>query len=174
MPTEEQCSQAVQALYRVRAVEKPPGPDGRREVWHRATKGSELLSTVDATGRLEEQELTLFREVFYWRRGGGMKTGKVVADNDVTSRGNILWDGSPAPVRLNRCSKALGSYRGDDAYLIHMRDAVAATLAGIEWDERRVVTDPVQPGDSQEIVLPPQHGPLEKLLRGLKKWARRG
>jgi hypothetical protein len=173
MPTEEQCTEAVHALYRVRAVEKPPGPDGRKEVWHRASKGSELLSTVDGAGQLEEQELTLFNEVFYWRRGAGLKTGKLVGDADVTSRGNILWDSSPAPVRLNRATRALGTYKGEDKYLIHLRDAVAATLAGIEWDERRVVTDPNRPGDSQEVVLPPQQGPIKKLLGRLKKLGKR-
>ncbi|MBK7858901.1 MAG: hypothetical protein IPJ65_09840 [Archangiaceae bacterium] len=169
MPTEEQCRDAVQALYRVRAVEKPPGLDGHREIWHRATRGAELLSTVDPSGRLDDQELTLFKEVFYWRRGGGMKTGKLVGDSDVSSRGNTLWDAAPAPVRLNRAGKALSSYLGDDAYLLHFRDAIAATLAGLEWDEKRVVTHPIMPGDSQELAAPPQDGPLKKLLRALLK-----
>lgn len=173
MPTDEQCRDAVRALYRVRAVEKPPGPDGRKEVWHSATKGSELFSTVDAAGRLEDQELTLFKEVFYWRRGVGAKTGKVVGHVDVTSKGNILWDAAPAPVRLNRASKALAEYDGNDLYLLHMRDVIAATLAGIEWDEKRIVTDPYSPGDSQEIELPPQDGPWKKLVRALKKKPRK-
>jgi hypothetical protein len=172
MPTPEQCCDAIQALYRVRAVEKPPGPDGRREVWHHAP-ASELLSTVDPTGRLEDQELTLFREVFYWQRGIGLKTGKLVGDSDVTSKGNILWDASPAPVRLNRASVALAQYRGEDQYLLHIRDAVAAVLAGIEWDEKRVVTDPQRPGDSQEIILPPPPSGWQKILKALQRWVGR-
>src|SRR5581483_4275062 len=126
MPTEEQCRDAVQALYRVRAVEKPPGADGKREIWHRASKGSELLSTVDASGRLEDQEFTLFKEVLHWRRGRGIVTGKVIGDQDVTSRDNVMWDDQPSPVRLSRSKKALGSYKGNDAYLIHLRDAIDA------------------------------------------------
>jgi len=165
MPTEEECLKAVQALYRVRAVEKPPGPDGRKEVWHQGNKGAELLSTVDAEGRLEEQDLTLFKEVFYWSRGSaGMKTGKLVGSADVSSRGSIMWDPAPAPVRLERCRKALDGYSGKDEYLRHLRDAVNAALAGLDWDDQRVVTRPVQPGDSQTLQLPPQTGPFKKLI----------
>ena len=171
MPTDEQCTEAVAALYRVRAVEKPPGSDGRKEVWHRASKGAELLSTVDGAGRLEEQELTLFKEVYFWRRGVGMKTGRLVGNEDVSSRGNIMWDPSPAPVRLNRCRIAFQGYTGSDAYLLHIRDAVAATLAGIEWNEERMITTPARPGDSQATELAAPMGPLRKLLGWLKQWA---
>jgi hypothetical protein len=173
MPTEEQCRDAVQALYRVRGVEKPPAVDGRREIWHRTSKGAELLSTVDPTGRLEDQELTLFKEVFFWQRGLGMKTGKLVGDAEVSSRGNTLWDHHPAPVRLTRAIKALRSYSGDDAYLIHLRDAISATLAGIAWDEQRIVTDAVMPGDSQAHPLPPPSGAVRRLLAALKHLLRR-
>ena len=173
MPTDSECSEAVQALYRVRAVEKPAGPDGRKEVWHQATKGAELLSTVDAAGRLEEQELTLFKEVYYWQRGAPLKTGKLVGNEDVTSKGNILWDKAPAPVRLQRCRHAFQTYQGDDQYLLHIRDAVAATLAGIEWNDARVVTTPARPGDSQAHPLPPRDGAVKKLVRAIKKWGKR-
>lgn len=167
MPTEDQCREAVQALYRVRAVEKPPGPDGRREVWHHGSKGSELLSTVDINGRLEDQEFRLFKEVLRWQRGVVMKTGKVIRDDDVSSRDNVMWDDQPSPVRLTRSKKALGSYSGNDAYLIHLRDAIDAVLAGMDWDEMRVITGPYTPGDSQEIPLPRPSG-AQRLLAKLK------
>jgi hypothetical protein len=154
MPNEQQCREAVQALYRVHAVEKPPGVDGTREVWHRASKGSELLSTVDASGRLEDQELVLFKEVLRWQRGRGTKTGKLISDRDVSSHANVAWDDLPSPVRLNRATKALASYTGNDAYLVHLRDAIAAALAGLEWDDQRVVTGVYIPGDSQEHTIP--------------------
>ena len=154
MPTEEQCTEAVQALYRVRAVEKPAEADGRREVWHQGSKGCELLSTVDLNGRVEEQELTLFREIIYWRQGSGLKTGKLVGNEDVSTRANIFWDEAPAPVRLERCRRAFEGYAGKDPYLMHIRDAVQATLAGLEWDEQRIITAPSRPGDSQENPIP--------------------
>ncbi len=154
MPNEQQCREAIQALYRVHAVEKPPGVDGTREVWHRASKGAELLSTVEASGRLEDQELVLFKEVLRWQRGRGMKTGKLINDLDVTSQANVLWDELPSPVRLHRAKKALASYGGDDAYLVHLRDAVAAALAGLDWDDQRLVTGVYIPGDSQEHTIP--------------------
>ncbi len=164
MPTEEQCLKAVHALYRVRAVEKPPGPDGRREVWHQGNKGGELLSTVDARGRLEEQELVLFKEVFFWSRGAGLKTGKLVGADDVSSRGSIMWDSAPAGARLERCRNAFDGYRGDDAYLLHLRDAVVAALAGIEWRDDRVVTRPAQ---ARHEPARPQTGKLKKLITKL-------
>jgi hypothetical protein len=102
MPTEEQCRDAVQALYRIRAVEKPPGPDGRREIWHQGSKGAELLSTVDAAGRVEAQEFTLFREAIAWNRGEGLRTGKFINDADVSSHSNVMWDEAASPVRLSR------------------------------------------------------------------------
>ncbi|MBL8951159.1 MAG: hypothetical protein JNK82_10310 [Myxococcaceae bacterium] len=167
MPTEEQCLSAVQALYRVRAVEKPAGPDGRREVWHQGSRGAELLSTVDATGRLEEQELVLFNEVIYWWLGGGLKTGKSLRREDVSSRGNTLWDAEPAPERLERCHKALAGYTGDDRYLQHLRGVVSGALAGVEWNDSHVVTRPAQPGESQDNPMPPREGPVKKLLSKL-------
>jgi hypothetical protein len=33
-PSPEKLKAAVQALYRVRAVEGPPGDNGQRSVWH--------------------------------------------------------------------------------------------------------------------------------------------
>src|SRR5438132_3198902 len=153
MPTEEQCREAVLGLYRVRAVEKPAAPDGRREIWHKA-KSCELISTVDATGRLEEQEFTLFREVLRWRRDAGMRTGKLISDAEVSSVGNVQWDAQASPVRLNRSKKALGAQTLDDAYLKHLRDAITSELSGIAWDERRIVTKVALPGDSEETIIP--------------------
>ena len=167
MPTEEQCLKAVQALYRVRAIEKPPAADGTKEVWHQGSKGAELMSTVDASGRLDEQELVLFKEVIYWWRAGGLKTGKLVGSDDVSSRGNTLWDSQPAPARLERCRKAFDGYTGTDKYLVHLRAAVKAALAGVEWNDSHVVTRPVQPGDSQANPVPVREGPVKKLLSKL-------
>jgi hypothetical protein len=172
MPTEDQCREAVQALYRVRAVEKPPGPDGRREVWHHGSRGSELLSTVDGNGRLEDQEFRLFKEILRWQRGMIMRTGKLIRDDDVSSRDNVMWDEQPSPVRLGRSKKALGTYSGDDAYLIHLRDAIEAALSGMDWDEHRVITGPYQPGDSQEIRMPTPTR-LQQLITTFKKLVRR-
>ena len=46
---------AVQALYRVHAVEGPPGENGLRTVWHLGQDGAELLSLVDGDGRVQRQ-----------------------------------------------------------------------------------------------------------------------
>ena len=71
-------------------------------------------------------------------------------------------------MRLNRACTALAEYRGEDKYLLPLRDVLKAVLAGIERDEKRIVTAPVMPGDSQEVVLPRQDGAVKKLLRRLR------
>jgi hypothetical protein len=174
MPTEEQCSDAVQALYRIRAVEKPPGGDGRREIWHQGSKGAELLSTVDAAGKLEDQEFTLFREAISWRRGDGLRTGKFISDEDVASRSNVMWDDAASPVRLSRTKKALASYKGKDAYLIHLRDVIEAALAGMDFDDNRAITSPYPsylPGDSQAVQMPVS--PVKRVMGRIKKMLKR-
>jgi hypothetical protein len=90
----------------------------------------------------------------HWQRGSGIRTGKTISDADVSSRSQVQWDIDPSPVRLSRSRKAFASYDGDDEYLKHMRDAIGAELAGIAWDERRVVTKVRMPGDSQETLMP--------------------
>ena len=61
-PSPEKLKAAVQALYRVRAVEGPPGDNGHRSVWHMCAQGAELLSLVDMEGRVQRQELTLLED----------------------------------------------------------------------------------------------------------------
>jgi hypothetical protein len=68
---------AVQSMFRVRASESPPGPDGMRTVWHQGGEGADLTSTVDAQGRVVRQEFALFGEYLLWVAETGAATGRV-------------------------------------------------------------------------------------------------
>ena len=159
MPTPDQVRTAVLALYRVRAVEKPPEGDGTREVWHRSGSGVDLLSVVDFEGKLTQQELTLFADVLHWSRRGGLRSGRVQdpSAEEPTSGDGIRFDPALSPDRLKRTHEALAGYVGDDSYLVHLRDLLAAAIQGRPWTEARVIS---KVADSQPIVKPRSRMPL--------------
>lgn len=120
---------AVESMYRIRATESPPDAQGQRTVWHRGARGAELVSWVDATGRLTKQDFFLFEDIFRWERGTGLRTAEarqpaesaqqhsaqdLVPDADVASR----------RARLERAEAAIGDYTGDDKYLQHLRATI--------------------------------------------------
>ncbi len=120
---------AVESMYRIRATESPPDAQGQRTVWHRGARGAELISWVDATGRLTKQDFFLFEDVFRWERGTGLRTAEarqpaasaqqysaqdLVPDSDVASR----------RARLERAEAAVGEYQGEDKYLQHLRATI--------------------------------------------------
>ncbi|XXF78833.1 hypothetical protein P2318_03465 [Myxococcaceae bacterium GXIMD 01537] len=141
-PSPETLSAAVQALYRVRAVEGPPGDDGQRAVWHLCADGAELLSFVDAQGRVQRQELTLLDEHCVWTSGGGLRTGliergqgpRVQADAAV-----VRADPDVVPARLLRAARALSTYEGEDRYLLHMKRVLALAREGIEMSGNNTI-----------------------------------
>lgn len=142
-PSPEKLKAAVQALYRVRAVEGPPGDNGRRSVWHMCAQGAELLSLVDLDGRVQRQELTLLNDHYVWTSGEGLSTGRVE-----TGGGSKASPASPivhtdpqlVPFRLMRAALALESYEGEDRYILHMKRVLALAREGLELREASVVT----------------------------------
>ena len=152
MPTPDQVRTAINALNRVRAVEKPAEADGTREVWHQAALDVDLLSVVDAEGKLTQQELTLFADVIHWSRRGGLRTGRATDPSlpEPVSGDGTVFDPSLVPERLQRTHAALSEYTGKDNYLIHLRDLLAAAVAGRQWNEQRVIS---KVADSQPIVI---------------------
>ena len=153
MATPEQVRAAINALYRVRAIEKPPEADGTREIWHQATPGVELFSVLDAEGKLTQQELTLFGDVLHWSRRGGLRSGRVSEPSTPgTARGDtISFDPALTPERLRRTAEALTAYQGADKYLLNLRALIDAALQGREWSERPVIS---KIADSQPITMP--------------------
>lgn len=122
--TQAELQSAIETMFRVRAVESPPDEQGARTIWHRGTKGADLVTWVDAFGRVTRQELYLFEDCLIWEKATGVRTG--AAD---PKEGSIL---NPAPDsiafdqradddRLVRARRALNPYTGGDKFIIHAR-----------------------------------------------------
>lgn len=126
---------AVQSLYRVHAVEGPPGENGLRTVWHLCPDGAELLSLVDVEGRVQRQELTLLEDHYIWASGQGVRTGSLDrgANNKVGSAAVVVKaDPQLVPQRLLRAALAMGTYTGQDRYILHMQRVLALAREGLE------------------------------------------
>jgi hypothetical protein len=126
---------AVQALYRVHAVEGPPGENGLRTVWHLCPDGAELLSLVDLEGRVQRQELTLLEDHYIWASGQGVRTASLErgAGGKVRSAAVVVkTDPQLVPQRLLRAALAMGTYTGQDRYILHMQRVLALAREGLE------------------------------------------
>ncbi|WP_342378481.1 hypothetical protein NVS55_03800 [Myxococcus stipitatus] len=153
---------AVQALSRVHAVEGPPGENGLRTVWHMGTDGAELMSQVDAEGRVRRQELTLLEDHYMWASGEGVRTGRVESDGERArpAASVVKEDPQLVPHRLVRAAQALGTYTGQDRYILHMQRVLALAREGLEMagagviarDTHRPPSEPTLP--SLETTAP--------------------
>ncbi len=125
---------AVQSMFRVRASESPPGPDGMRTVWHQGGEGADLTSTVDAQGRVVRQEFALFGEYLLWVAETGAATGRVrdeKAAGQVKGSDLVARDAALDEQVLSRMNAALAGYSGSDRYLQHLARVVANVLVGL-------------------------------------------
>jgi len=128
---------AVQALYGVTAVEGPPGENGLRTVWHLCPDGAELLSLVDKDGRVQRQELTLLDDHYIWASGHGVRTGRLArggANKVGSAEVEVNADPQLVPHRLLRAAQALGTYTGQDRYILHMQRVLALAREGLEMN----------------------------------------
>ncbi|NTX06481.1 hypothetical protein HUA75_32435 [Myxococcus sp. CA040A] len=125
---------AVQALSRVHAVEGPPGENGLRTVWHMGTDGAELMSQVDSDGRVRRQELTLLEDHYMWASGEGVRTGRVESEGERARPAAAVVKADPqlVPHRLVRAAQAMGTYTGQDRYILHMQRVLALAREGLE------------------------------------------
>ncbi|MCP3136100.1 hypothetical protein [Pyxidicoccus xibeiensis] len=142
---------AVQALYRVHAVEGPPGENGLRTVWHLCPDGAELLSLVDDEGRVQRQELTLLDDHYIWASGQGVLTASVDRGSaNVVGRASVVVKADPqlVPNRLLRAAVAMGTYTGQDRYILHMQRVLALAREGLEMSVQR-------PSEPTLPALPP-------------------
>ncbi|MHB8874074.1 MAG: hypothetical protein ACYC8T_10345 [Myxococcaceae bacterium] len=134
---------AVNALYRVRAVEKPPDADGLREVWHHCAQDADLISLVDHQGRVVRQELTLLEDYLCWTSRDGVVTGSSGAargSKGLTAGEAVMLDLELVPERVLRAHGALAGYRGDDLYLKNVRQVIALVLQGTQFYDEPTVT----------------------------------
>jgi hypothetical protein len=129
---------AVQALYRVHAVEGPPGENGLRTVWHLGQDGAELLSLVDGDGRVQRQELTLLEDHYIWASGQGVRTGSLERGPKQVGPAAVVVKADPelVPQRLLRAAMAMGTYTGQDRYILHIQRVLALAREGLELGGR--------------------------------------
>ncbi len=144
-PDLDRLAAAVKALYRIRAVERPPGPDGFREVWHHCPQGADLVSLVDAEGRLVRQELTLLEDLLRWTPGDGVTTGasRAAGTGGQPSVALVSLDAEPSAPRLARARRALSGFSGADPYLRHVKQAIDLAGQGRPIADAPVVTGSV-------------------------------
>jgi hypothetical protein len=122
-PLPQDVKAAVDAMFRIRAVESPADANGLRTIWHRGMRGAELVTEIDAAGKVKSQQLTLLDEQVRWDRGPGFSLG------------------APRPL-LERVSRAVGSYSGHDRFLVHLRDHLSAELKGEALPEASPLPEP--------------------------------
>ena len=140
--TEAELQTAIETLFRVRAVESPPDEQGARTIWHRGHKGADLVTWVDAFGRVTRQELYLFDDCLVWEKASGVRTGasqeregrKLNPASDA-----IAFDPDADDGRIVRARKALGPYSGADKFILHARQ-----LVGGEQISREQITRSAQ------------------------------
>jgi hypothetical protein len=125
--TEAELQTAIETMFRVRAVESPPDEQGARTIWHRGHKGADLVTWVDAFGRVTRQELYLFHDCMVWEKASGVRTGES-RDTDGSilnpSPDTIAFDEAANDGRIIRVRKALELYSGADKFILHARQLV--------------------------------------------------
>jgi len=126
--TDAELQAAVDSMFRIRAVESPPDATGAREIWHQGAKGAELVSWVDAEGRVTRHELSIFEDVLVWERAGGVRTGSLerarvsgAKPSDLVSYDAAL---PPRAERIGRLARALSGYAGTDRFILHAKRIV--------------------------------------------------
>jgi hypothetical protein len=125
--TEAELQTAIETMFRVRAVESPPDEQGARTIWHRGLKGADLVTWVDAFGRVTRQELYLFDDCLVWEKTSGVRTGETQereGSKASPSPDTIAFDDGADDGRIVRARKALGPYSGADKFILHARQLV--------------------------------------------------
>ncbi|MFL5319612.1 MAG: hypothetical protein ACJ790_08130 [Myxococcaceae bacterium] len=112
--TLEERLDALQAMFRVRTTETPPDTNGERMIWHQGARGAYLVTSVDASGRVGSQTLTLFDDQITWDSIDGLQTGSV------SNGTGAVMDSGRDPEKVGRVLEAFDYYRGEDRYLLHM------------------------------------------------------
>ena len=131
---------ALASLSRIRVAETIDA-DGHRRVWHQGDD-VDLLSWVDAGGKLLRQELTLLGDHFQWTTKG-LRTG-YVADADGSAAAHsaelVSLDVNISENRLAAAKEALARYTGDDKYVQHIRLVIESFLRGLQERDEVVIT----------------------------------
>ena len=165
--TEAELKSAIETMFRVRAVESPPDEQGARTIWHRGSKGADLVTWVDAFGRVTRQELYLFDDCLVWEKTSGVRTGASEAHEGSKlgpSPDSIAFDPGADDSRLGRARQALRFYSGFDKFILHAQQLVGGG-GGPEVDEP--VTRPHQSLDAVERPTAPKRAGLVAMVVGV-------
>jgi len=142
-PTPQALADAVNALYRIRAIEGPPDAEGNKTVWHQCALGAELVSTVNERRHVTRQELTLVQSYFLWTPAAGMATG-VVEEEGPKATANagpvVQMDRALDKERLSEALAALAHYSGEDKYIRHLLRVMTLARDGLSADDEDSVT----------------------------------
>ena len=148
--TEAELQTAIETMFRVRAVESPPDEQGARTIWHRGQKGADLVTWVDAFGRVTRQELYLFDDCLIWEKTSGVRTGEAQqgeGSKASPSPDTIAFDQDMDDGRIVRARRALGPYGGADKFILHARQ-----LVGGEAMSSETITRTSQAIREEEII----------------------
>lgn len=147
---------AVEAMFRMRAVESPPDASGVRRIWHRGRRGAELVTLVDAQGQIVQHDLTLFDDVVRWDRDRGFRHSRVEPGS---IDGPADRFGQAGDELLARFRDAVENYSGTDRFIQHLRELLRGSAKGLlrgEGPPRSpakqgavAVAEPVKSGDSK-------------------------
>lgn len=123
MPSEADLKRALRAMIRVTALDAPPDEKGGRVIWHRGGGDSDLVSWVQADGKLIKQQLVLFDDVILWQHGRLVRTGRVERPGEVLAAPQLVdtkLDAALDKARLQRLRTAVDGYQGGDHYIEHL------------------------------------------------------
>jgi len=135
--TVRQSAAAVRSLFRVRAYESADGT-GLRRVWHQGTDGADLLTWVNAEGKVVRQEFTLLVDHFVWTPDG-LRTAavdEVGGSKASEASATVHFDAQVSRERVVVAHAALLSYTGEDKYVLNIRRILAKAMGEfLEGDE---------------------------------------
>jgi hypothetical protein len=147
--TNDELKAAVESMCRVRAVESPADAKGVRRVWHRGTRGAELITDIDPNGKVLFHEFVLFDEVLTWNRERGLGTGS--ARLSEAEERAVVADDSADLGKISRAARLLQSYTGSDRLLSHLRERVLAQSPATREEE--AIPAPAPSAQHQSPVL---------------------
>jgi hypothetical protein len=122
------------SLRRVTLADRPL-PEGGKKVWHQGDEGVEVLSFVDAEGRVLRQECYLGHEAVVWQTDRPLNTAAVQgsARGAGIARSELLVnDERPRASVMRAALELLRAAPANDLYLKHLRDIVDSSVQGLD------------------------------------------
>ncbi len=146
-----QSAAAVRSLLRIRAYETTDGT-GLRRVWHQGTDGADLLTWVNADGKVVRQEFTLLEDHFVWTPDGLRTAAVDEVGGSMASEASatVHFDAEISRQRVAVAHAALLSFTGEDKYVLNIRRILAKAMGELLEVDACVMTQnlPVPEGEA--------------------------